>query len=589
MMLNSCCYNRSAALNLSRHAQCFRLVLPAMQGQLHAAANLKGVWQGCRPLMAAAGTTAQVEFEPEKLPSVSVSSEAPASWEGDLLAIGLFQEDVASAEVDEASKAETERSGRVIGGYGGAVGDALALGRFEAKPGTASVMVRIPSAGKAKYLALLGLGPQDKLKPEAEWGASVFQAAGAALATVVKSSRSLSSVAVALPPSIWQTVPAAATASSFTAGVLTGGYVSTRFKSEVNGLSKLERVALLLPEGEVEAAAAAVKLAEARARGILLTKYLVEAPPNVCTPSHLADAAAHVAATSGGCLTLEVLEQDACAAMGMGCYLGVAEASLQPPKFIHLTYTPPSSEVKKKVAVIGKGLTFDSGGYNIKAGAGSMIELMKFDMGGAAATLGAARILAQQQPAGVEVHFIIASCENMVSGAGLRPGDVLTAASGKTVEVNNTDAEGRLTLADAMWFAQEKCGVTAMVDIATLTGACMIALGSDIAGLFTPSDAAAESVSAAAKRAGEKVWRMPMETSYFAQLKSPVADMKNSGGRMGGAITAALFLQKFAREGVEWAHLDIAGPVWDEKEGLPTGFGAALLAEWAAAQGRDAE
>ncbi|PNH02316.1 Leucine aminopeptidase 2, chloroplastic [Tetrabaena socialis] len=195
-----------------------------------------------------------------------------------------------------------------------------------------------------------------------------------------------------------------------------------------------------------------------------------------------------------------------------------------------------------------------------------------------------ADVLPAVAPADVEVHFVVASCENMVAGVGLRPGDILTGASGKTVEVNNTDAEGRLTLADAMWFAQEKCGATAMVDIATLTGSCIVALGSDIAGVFTPSDAMAASISAASKTAGEKVWRMPWETDYFESMKSPVADMKNTGSRNGGAISAALFLEQFVNKGVEWAHVDMAGPVWNDKAGLPTGWGAAMLAEWVVAQ-----
>lgn len=169
----------------------------------------------------------------------------------------------------------------------------------------------------------------------------------------------------------------------------------------------------------------------------------------------------------------------------------------------------------------------------------------------------------------------------MVGGKGLRPGDILTSAKGKTVEINNTDAEGRLTLCDAMWFAQHKAGAKAVVDIATLTGACMVALGTEVGAVYSPSDGFVTGVMAAARAAGERVWRMPLEASYFEGLKSPVADMRNTAGRFGGSITAALFLQQFVEEGVDWAHLDIAGPVWSEKEQLPTGFGAGLLAAWA--------
>ena len=247
------------------------------------------------------------------------------------------------------------------------------------------------------------------------------------------------------------------------------------------------------------------------------------------------------------------------------------------------------------LALVGKGLTFDSGGYNIKAGPGSMIELMKFDMGGAGAVLGAAKALAQLKPQGCVVHFIVASCENMIGGEGLRPGDILTSAAGKTIEVNNTDAEGRLTLADALHYAQTECGATRVIDVATLTGACMIALGNAIAGLWSPDDAMAASVAEASVAAGEQVWRMPLEESYWEQMTSPIADMKNTGMGKGGAITAALFLHKFIEKGgkagepgakapVSWAHLDIAGPVWDDKAGA-TGFGAATLTHWVIAQG----
>jgi leucyl aminopeptidase len=279
-------------------------------------------------------------------------------------------------------------------------------------------------------------------------------------------------------------------------------------------------------------------------------------------------------------LELEILEQAECEKLGMGAFLGVAKASDLPPKFIHLTYRPDGAP-RKKVAIVGKGLTFDSGGLNIK-GAGSGIEMMKTDMGGAAATLGAAKAIGQIKP-DVEVHFISAATENMISGHAMRPGDILTASNGKTIEVNNTDAEGRLTLADALVFA-EKLGVDAIVDLATLTGACVIALGDDIAGLWTGNDELANQLAAAAEKAGEKFWRMPMEEKYFEGLKSVVADMKNTGPRAGGAITAALFLKQFVKE-TPWAHLDIAGTVWTDKENGyhnpgGTGFPVRTLVNW---------
>ncbi|MBD0314109.1 MAG: leucyl aminopeptidase, partial [Microcoleus sp. T3-bin5] len=320
----------------------------------------------------------------------------------------------------------------------------------------------------------------------------------------------------------------------------------------------------------------------ARARqitaGVILARELVAAPANFVTPITMAETAQSLAAECG--LELEILEQEECEKLGMGAFLGVAKASDLPPKFIHLTYKPEGTP-RRKIAIVGKGLTFDSGGLNIK-GAGSGIEMMKVDMGGAAATFGAAKAIGHIKP-DVEVHFISAVTENMISGRAMRPGDILTASNGKTIEVNNTDAEGRLTLADALVFA-DKLGVDAIVDLATLTGACVIALGEDIAGLWSPQDSVAASLVAASELAGEKFWRMPMEEKYFEGLKALHADMKNTGPRPGGSITAALFLKQFVKD-TPWAHLDIAGTVWSDKENGyngpgATGFGVRTLVHW---------
>jgi leucyl aminopeptidase len=237
-----------------------------------------------------------------------------------------------------------------------------------------------------------------------------------------------------------------------------------------------------------------------------------------------------------------------------------------------------------KVAVIGKGLTFDSGGYNLKAGPGSMIEMMKFDMGGSAAVLGAAKIVAHMKPEGVEAHFIIAACENMVSADAFRPGDILTASNGKTIEVGNTDAEGRLTLADALVYAEKTAGAEQIIDIATLTGACIVALGGDYAGFYCSDDDMAAAIKASAAATGEKIWPMPLPEEYGEMIKSKIADLKNIGGKGGGSITAALFLKEFVDK-AKWAHLDIAGPVWDDTKGA-TGYGAKLLADWVIKSGK---
>eukprot|EP00798_Chlamydomonas_sp_ICE-L_P006676 gene6676-3341_t len=511
------------------------------------------------PTVSVAGSKA---FE-SSLPTVSVAGSKVQDWEGDLLVVGAYEEDFMTESESGYQYGDAEHSG------------------------SQSRVVRVGSApgAKAKYVSLAGLGKSTGAA--AEWGPSAWQALGSSVASLAKANKA-KSVAIGFLDA--PTADASTLVTQVASGALLGGYESNVHKSKKSPTaSQLAAINILLP-GMAEAdATAAVTKAGAIASGTNLTRYLVEAPPNVCTPTHIADSAKHIADKFPEVMKLKVMEKADCEAMGMGCFLGVSEASDEPPKLIHLTYTAPCADgapPNKKIALVGKGLTFDSGGYNIKAGAGSMIELMKFDMGGSGATMGAARIIAELAPPGVEVHFIVASCENMIGSRGLRPGDILTAASGKTVEVNNTDAEGRLTLADALWYAQEKCGATSIVDTATLTGACIIALGGDIAGLFSPSDAAAAAVVAASKAAGEKVWRMPMEHSYFDQLKSSVADMKNTGARGGGSITAALFLNQFINEGVEWAHVDMAGPVWDDKAALATGWGASTLAMWAIGQGK---
>jgi leucyl aminopeptidase len=373
---------------------------------------------------------------------------------------------------------------------------------------------------------------------------------------------------------IWQDA-AATTAQALAEAVELTLHQDSRFKSENDEKgSKLEQIDLLGLAGQE----AAITRARQICLGVTLARELVSAPANIVNPLTMAAAAEAIAQEYG--LEIQILEQAECEKLGMGAFLGVAQASDLPPKFIHLTYRPVGTP-RKKLAIVGKGLTFDSGGLNIK-GAGSGIEMMKTDMGGAAAMLGAAKAIGGLKP-DVEVHFISAVTENMISGHAMHPGDILTASNGKTIEVNNTDAEGRLTLADALVYT-DKLGLDAIVDLATLTGACIVALGEDIAGLWTTDDNLAAQITAAAEAAGEKFWRMPMEDKYFDGLKSVVADMKNTGPRPGGAITAALFLKQFIKE-TPWAHLDVAGPVWTDKEtgynnAGGTGYPVRTLVNW---------
>ena len=270
---------------------------------------------------------------------------------------------------------------------------------------------------------------------------------------------------------------------------------------------------------------------------------LANEPAQYATPSKLAEIAQHLED-----VTTEVYDKDAIARMGMGAFLAVAQGSVQPPKFIHMKYT--GKNPKKKIAIIGKGICFDSGGLDIKPPA-SMLT-MKDDM----------QALNKLKP-DMEVHGIIAACENMPSGSSYKPGDILTAKNGKTIEVDNTDAEGRLTLADALCFACE-LQVDEVIDIATLTGACMVALGTHAAGIMGNNEDMISRLIQTARASGERLWELPMYKEYKDSLKSEIADMKNTGSRYGGASTAGVFLQEFV-EGVKWAHIDIAGTAYLEK------------------------
>jgi len=306
----------------------------------------------------------------------------------------------------------------------------------------------------------------------------------------------------------------------------------------------------------------AFEKAKAMSRGVCFARELVNAPPNVITPSMLASSAEKMAKEVG--LECKILEESDCEALGMGSFLAVGACSNEPSKFIHLTHRAKNSDAQA-IALVGKGLTFDSGGYNLKP-TDALINLMKYDMAGSAGVLGAASVIGQLKP-NVDVHFIVAACENMISGlpGSMHPGDILTASNGVTIEVDNTDAEGRLTLADALVYAQKNAECATIVDMATLTGAVKVALGDDMCGLMTNDDELANELTKACEAGGEKMWRLPLYKPYNELFKSDFADIKNAGGRLAGSITAGLFLQHFINEGTKWAHMDIAGPAWAPK------------------------
>ncbi len=331
-------------------------------------------------------------------------------------------------------------------------------------------------------------------------------------------------------------------------------YVYRATKPSAPPPAKLQRVTLLVDKAQAGAANAGLKKGQALAAGVELARECANRPGNVCTPSHLAAEARKLAKAPR--IKAEVLDRKDCEKLGMGSFMAVAQGTAQPPRFIVLRYSGGAKSAAP-VVLVGKGITFDSGGISLKPGA--EMDEMKFDMGGAASVLGTFKALAELQPA-LNVVGLIPATENMPGGRAVKPGDVVTSMSGQTIEILNTDAEGRLILCDALTYA-ERLKPAAVIDIATLTGACVIALGHHRSGLFSADDALAADLLAAGERSGDPAWRMPLDAEYDEGLKSSFADVANIAGRAGGAITAAMFLKRFAGK-YRWAHLDIAGTAW---------------------------
>jgi leucyl aminopeptidase len=309
--------------------------------------------------------------------------------------------------------------------------------------------------------------------------------------------------------------------------------------------------------------------------GLVLTRGLVTEPANIVYPESFVDRCRE--AMEGLGVEFRVLDEKEMAELGMGALLGVGQGSVRPPRLLAMRWNGGGDA--RPLVLIGKGITFDTGGISIKPAAG--MEAMKWDMGGAAAVAGTMRTLAARN-AKANVVGICVLAENMPDGGAQRPGDVVTSMSGQTIEVINTDAEGRLVLCDAMTWAQREYKPEVMVDLATLTGAMIISLGHEYGGLFANDDGLADRLTAAGKESGDRLWRLPMGEAYDKLMDSPIADMKNAGPREGGSITAACYLGRFVEEGVKWAHLDIAGMVWADKPSHlydkgATGYGVALL------------
>ncbi len=331
-------------------------------------------------------------------------------------------------------------------------------------------------------------------------------------------------------------------------------YVYRHTKPSAPGASAMSKFSLVCDKLAARAVQRGLARGQAVANGVALARECANRPGNHCTPTYLAEQAKKLGKEHG--LKVEVLDRKAVEKIGMGSFLAVAQGSAEPLRFIVARYEG-AAKTRAPVVLVGKGITFDTGGISIKP-APDMDE-MKFDMGGAASVLGTLRAVAELKPK-LNLVCIIPSCENMPSSTAVKPGDVVTSLSGQTIEILNTDAEGRLILCDALTYA-ERFKPAVVVDVATLTGACVIALGNHNSGLFTADDALADQLLAASRDSLDPAWRMPLDEEYDEALKSNFADMGNVGGRAGGAITAAMFLRRFTSK-YRWAHLDIAGTAW---------------------------
>ncbi|MDR7334202.1 leucyl aminopeptidase [Roseateles asaccharophilus] len=418
---------------------------------------------------------------------------------------------------------------------------AIKLGDFAIKAGQAVTLTQAEDI-KAARLVLVASGKTTLAAARAALGAGLAQ---------IKS-RGVASAAVAFVG--FDAGLAEALAEQTAVAATDAVYVYRHTKPSAPAASKLAKLALLTTKADLKAAKAGLVRGEAIAAGIELARECANRPANYATPTYLGQVVQQIGKTHG--LKVEVMDKKAVEKLGMGSFLSVAQGSDEPLRFIVARYDGAAKTVAP-VVLVGKGITFDTGGISLKPGA--EMDEMKFDMGGAASVIGALRAVAELKPK-LNLVMIVAACENMPSGRAVKPGDVVTSMSGQTIEILNTDAEGRLILCDALTYA-ERFKPAVVVDVATLTGACVIALGGVRSGMYASDDELAAALTAAGDAALDPCWRMPLDDEYAEGLKSNFADVPNIAGRAGGSITAAKFLQRFATK-YRWGHLDIAGTAW---------------------------
>jgi len=506
-----------------------------------------------------------MEFSTKALDWSKAGQNGFLATKTDCLVVGLFEGqslDGAAKVLDVATK--------------GLVARLLKQGDFEGKRGTHLMLHELAGVGAARVL-LVGLGK------ESAFGDKAYADAVRAAVRAVSDTRTASLLWCLheqhLPQGrdlAWGLITTVTLVREVTYRLLDrhpelkqAGGKSTSGSAKPS----LRKVLIAVDAADAKPAAQAVRRGIAIANGMELARDLGNLPSNVCTPSYLANAARGIAKSFK--LKAEVLGRKQIEALNMGAFLAVTKGSVEPPQFIVLRYEGAGAR-QAPVVLVGKGITFDSGGISLKPGEG--MDEMKYDMCGAASVLGTLQAVAEM---GLKLNVIavVPTCENMPSGIATKPGDVVSSMSGQTVEVLNTDAEGRLVLCDALTYV-ERFKPAAVVDVATLTGACIIALGHVNSGLYSRSDALADQLLAAGRKAMDGAWRMPLDDEYQDQLKSNFADMANIGGRPAGSVTAACFLSRFA-EKYDWAHLDIAGTAW--KSGAAkgaTGRPVPLLAQF---------
>jgi leucyl aminopeptidase len=465
--------------------------------------------------------------------------------EANLLAVGVYQKE----------NWENDFVERLNDLLGGKFKKLARMQDFEGKIGQ-SILFSAPKELKVEYILVLGLGNADDLSLD-----GIREATGVA----VQRAKSLGQSKVALElfgeDEGNSKFNARKNAKAIAEAAILADYRFTAYKKPKR-TTEIKELFIVAEDGrDARSAQLGINAAHIVADGVTVARDLVNTPANNMSPTRLAETAENIAKMSGGNVKVKILNKEQCEKKKMGAYLAVAQGSDEEPKFIHLTYRP-EGKIKKKIALVGKGVTFDSGGLSLKSSEGMMT--MKCDMAGAATVLGVFATLARIQPK-AEIHGIVAATENMPSGKAIRPGDVVRASNGKTIEILNTDAEGRLTLADGLHYAC-KLDPDYIIDLATLTGACVVALGEEISGIMGNDPKFVNQLITSSTEVGEKLWEMPLEKRYRSLIESDIADVRNiAKSRYGGSLTAGLFLQEFVEEGRIWAHLDIAGPAFAEK------------------------